>query len=256
MAVAMVMFVVRPMNIIICSWGLDLSWREKVFLGWVGPRGIVAASMASLFVLSGKIDGVNGDQRFIETFVYSVIIGTIIIQGFSAGWLARLLGLYNPRRNSWIIVGAHSFGRDIARFISTTTSANVILIDTNSTSIAEAQEEGIIRSHGISCHSIGALETTADEPWVEVDLARYNPGEVMMDSDIPTVERVLTRMSKNGKAIIGMKVYGAGRLVNRKDECLEFHNGNDFITGFTLGIESYEQLRDIQKRLPEASVRA
>jgi aryl-alcohol dehydrogenase-like predicted oxidoreductase len=122
--------------------------------------------------------------------------------------------------------------------------------------LSEAKEEGIIRAHGISCHSIGALKTAADEPWVEVDLARYNPAGVMMDDDIPVVEKVLKRMKSNGKGIIGMKVYGAGRLVHKKDECLEFHVGNDFIDGFTLGIESWEQLKDIQKRLPEASVRA
>lgn len=122
--------------------------------------------------------------------------------------------------------------------------------------LSEAKEEGIIRAHGISCHSIGALKTAADEPWVEVDLARYNPAGVMMDDDIKTVEATLSRMKKNGKTIIGMKVYGAGRLVHKKDECLEFHVGNDFIDGFTLGIESYEQLKDIQMRLPEASVRA
>ncbi|MGC9342961.1 MAG: aldo/keto reductase [Bacteroidales bacterium] len=122
--------------------------------------------------------------------------------------------------------------------------------------LSEAKEEGIIRAHGISCHSIGALKTAADEPWVEVDLARYNPAGVMMDDDIKTVEATLSRMKKNGKTIIGMKVYGAGRLVHKKDECLEFHVGNDFIDGFTLGIESYEQLKDVQMRLPEASVRA
>jgi hypothetical protein len=77
-----------------------------------------------------------------------------------------------------------------------------------------------------------------------------------MDDDIKTVEATLSRMKKNGKTIIGMKVYGAGRLVHKKDECLEFHVGNDFIDGFTLGIESYEQLKDIQMRLPEASIRA
>lgn len=121
--------------------------------------------------------------------------------------------------------------------------------------LSEAKEAGIIRAHGISCHSFGALETAADEPWVDVDLARYNPGGVMMDSDVPEVTSVLQRMKDNGKAIIGMKVYGAGRLVDKKDECLEFHTGADFIDSFTLGIESIEQLKDIQKRLPEASVR-
>ena len=121
--------------------------------------------------------------------------------------------------------------------------------------LSEAKEEGTIRAHGISCHSLGALETAADEPWVDVDLARYNPGGIAMDADVPIVRKVLTRMKNNGKAIIGMKVYGAGKLADKKDECLEFHTGAGFLDNFTLGIENYEQLKDIQKRLPEASVR-
>ena len=92
--------------------------------------------------------------------------------------------------------------------------------------LSEAKEEGIIRAHGISCHSLGALETAADEPWVDVDLARFNPGGVAMDADVNTVREVSTRMKKNGKALIGMKVYGAGQLLDKKDECLEFHTGS------------------------------
>jgi aryl-alcohol dehydrogenase-like predicted oxidoreductase len=121
--------------------------------------------------------------------------------------------------------------------------------------MAEAKEEGILRAHGISCHSLEALETAADEPWVDVDLARFNPGGARMDADVDTVQKVLERMKANGKAIIQMKVYGAGTLVDKKDECLQFHSGSDFIDAFTLGIESFEQLKDVQKRLPEASVR-
>jgi len=121
--------------------------------------------------------------------------------------------------------------------------------------LGEAKENGLIRAHGISCHSLGALEAAADEPWVDVDLARYNPGGVSMDADVSTVQKVLTRMKQNGKAIIQMKMYGAGRLVHQKDKCLQFHTGADFVDSFTLGIESIEQLKDIQKRLPEASVR-
>jgi len=122
--------------------------------------------------------------------------------------------------------------------------------------LAEAKEEGILRAHGISCHSIGALETAADEPWVEVDLARFNPGGARMDADVPTVTKVLTRMKENGKAIIGMKVYGCGELLDIKDECLQFQTGSGITDAFTMGFESIEQLKDIQKRLPEASVRA
>jgi aryl-alcohol dehydrogenase-like predicted oxidoreductase len=122
--------------------------------------------------------------------------------------------------------------------------------------LAEAKEEGIIRAHGLSCHSIGALQTAADEPWVDVDLARFNPGGARMDADVPTVRKVLTRMKANGKAIIAMKVYGCGQLLDMKDECLQFQTGEGLADAFTLGMESIEQLKDIQKRLPEASVRA
>jgi aryl-alcohol dehydrogenase-like predicted oxidoreductase len=122
--------------------------------------------------------------------------------------------------------------------------------------LAEAKEEGILRAHGVSCHSIGALETAADEPWVEVDLARFNPGGARMDADVETVQKVLTRMKDNGKAIIAMKVYGCGELLDRKDECLQFQTGTGIADAFTMGFESIEQLKDIQKRLPEASIRA
>lgn len=121
--------------------------------------------------------------------------------------------------------------------------------------LSQAKEDGIIRAHGISCHSLEALEAAAEEPWVEVDLARFNPAGVMMDSDVETVKSVLQKMKNNGKAVIGMKVYGAGRLIDKKDECLQFHTGQDIIDSFTLGLESAEQLQDILKRLPAASVR-
>ncbi|MCF8391493.1 MAG: aldo/keto reductase [Bacteroidales bacterium] len=122
--------------------------------------------------------------------------------------------------------------------------------------LSEAKENGIIKAHGISCHSFGALQTAAVEPWVEVDLARYNPGGVKMDSDVASVTKVLKTMKENGKGIISMKVYGAGQLTDKKDECLQFQSGSSFLNGFTLGIESIEQLRDVMKRYPEASVRS
>ncbi len=119
--------------------------------------------------------------------------------------------------------------------------------------LSEAKEKGIIRAHGISCHSLAALEAAADEPWVDVDLARYNPAGVLMDADVETVQNVLKKMKSNGKGIIGMKVYGAGQLLDRKDECLRFHVGNNFIDAFTLGLENEEQLKDILDRLPRVT---
>lgn len=121
--------------------------------------------------------------------------------------------------------------------------------------MSRAREDGIIRAHGISCHSLAALETAADNPWVQVDLARYNPAGSRMDADVPTVTKVLKKMKANGKGIIGMKVLGAGSLTDRIDECLQFHLAAEFIDCFTIGQESVEQFHDLQKRIPAASVR-
>lgn len=70
--------------------------------------------------------------------------------------------------------------------------------------ISEAQERGIVRSHGTSCHTLAALNTASAEPWVEIDLARINPAKVAMDADPDTVISVLKQMKENGKGVLGM----------------------------------------------------
>ena len=122
--------------------------------------------------------------------------------------------------------------------------------------LSEEKEKGTVKMLGISCHSLVALEEAAEEPWVELDLARWNPKGAHMDADVATVEKVLTKMKKNGKTIMGMKVLGQGDLTGMKDEALQFQLGTDFIDCFTIGFESYDQFKDLQERIPEASVRA
>ncbi len=121
--------------------------------------------------------------------------------------------------------------------------------------ISRAKEDGIIKAHGVSCHSLDALKTATEHPWAEVQMARFNPAGVNMDAEVPVVTEALKKMKNNGKAIINMKVFGQGRLIDRKDECLQFSMSHDFIDCFTIGVESMDQLRDLQKRIPEASVR-
>lgn len=118
-----------------------------------------------------------------------------------------------------------------------------------------AREDGIVKAHGVSCHSLPALQAAAESDWVQVDLVRFNPAKIAMDADPKTVAGVLRTMKKQGKGIIGMKVFGAGKLVDKKDECLQYHLGHDFIDNFTIGQENPEQFTDLLKRIPEASVR-
>lgn len=120
--------------------------------------------------------------------------------------------------------------------------------------LAKAREEGIIRAHGVSCHTIGALKAAANSDWVQVDLARINPFGAVMDADVPTVEKVLQRMHKDGKGIVGMKIFGGGRLVNNVDECLRYALSLDFVDAFTIGQENQSEMNDLLKRIPVNSV--
>ncbi|MCC6585627.1 MAG: aldo/keto reductase [Bryobacterales bacterium] len=121
--------------------------------------------------------------------------------------------------------------------------------------ITEAQDKGIVRTKGTSCHTLEALKTAAAEPWVEVDLARINPAQVAMDADPQTVIGVLREMKAKGKGVIGMKILGAGKLRNKVDECLQFALSLDCVDCFTIGSESQAEMMDLVKKIPAASVR-
>lgn len=121
--------------------------------------------------------------------------------------------------------------------------------------INELQEKGIVRTKGVSCHTMAALRTAAVTPWVEVDLARINPAGVAMDAAPGEVLPVLKQMKAAGKGIIGMKIFGAGKLRGKPDECLQYALAQDVVDCFTIGSESIAEMLDIAKRMPAASVR-
>lgn len=103
---SIVMFVLRPINIIISTWGQSFDVQEKLFLSWLAPRGIVAASMASLVSIELEQLGLAGAE-VIETFVFAVIGATVVLQGLSAPLLVRWLGLREPPRTSWLLLGEY-----------------------------------------------------------------------------------------------------------------------------------------------------
>jgi predicted aldo/keto reductase-like oxidoreductase len=119
--------------------------------------------------------------------------------------------------------------------------------------ISEAHEAGWIKMHGVSCHSLGALKAAAASDWVQVDLARINPTGASMDASPEVVIPILREMKAKGKAVLGMKILGAGELVKRKDECLRFALGLDCVDAFTIGAETKEQFTDLLKRIPAAA---
>lgn len=122
--------------------------------------------------------------------------------------------------------------------------------------VREAKEKKIVRTHGVSCHTLGALKAAAASEWVEVDLARLNPAGLHMDADPATVISVLKEMKSKGKGVIGMKILGQGDMRGKIDEALQYALSQDVLDCFTIGCESRSEMEDLLKRIPAASVRA
>jgi aryl-alcohol dehydrogenase-like predicted oxidoreductase len=117
---------------------------------------------------------------------------------------------------------------------------------------SEAKEKGIIRSHGVSCHSIGALRAAAKSPWVEIDLVRLNPVGAFMDSEPATVINVIKEMRAQGKGIVGMKILGQGAMRTRQDDALRFALGSGVLDAFTIGAENTHEQSDLIRRISAA----
>jgi aryl-alcohol dehydrogenase-like predicted oxidoreductase len=117
---------------------------------------------------------------------------------------------------------------------------------------SDAKQKGIIRTHGVSCHSIEALRAAARSPWVEVDLVRLNPVGAHMDADPATVISVIKEMRSQGKGIIGMKILGQGAMRKRQDEAIRFALGSGVLDAFTIGAENDTEQADLIKRVAAA----
>ena len=90
--VLVLMLVVRPAAVSVATVGLPLNWRQRLFLGWLAPRGIVTAAVASLFAIRLEQAGVLGAGR-LQGLVFLTILMTVGLQGLTAQPLARVLGL-------------------------------------------------------------------------------------------------------------------------------------------------------------------
>lgn len=139
--VLVVLFLIRPLNIFISAIGSDLSSREKLFLSWVAPRGVVAGSMASLFSLELSLKG-HMSAGFLEAFTFSIIAVTILIQGLFSGPVAYLLKVKAPLKTGWLIIGANYFSRKIADFITKISGSTCYIIDSNQDAVKEIKKAG------------------------------------------------------------------------------------------------------------------
>jgi hypothetical protein len=119
--------------------------------------------------------------------------------------------------------------------------------------LSAAQEKKQVGVVGVSCHTLDALKTAAKCPWVEVILSRINPKGASMDGSPDEVVPVLREARANGKAIIGMKIFGEGKLAGEREACMKFAQENGLLDAMTIGFETPAQIDDalrLMRRFP------
>ncbi len=149
-------FVVRPLTVFISSINSELKTNEKVFLSYISPRGIVAASIASLIGIELTKRGISGGES-IQGLVFLTIAITVLFQGLTANTVSKLLKVTVDTKRV-VIVGANAFGRLIGKLLLRE-NIEICLIDTNERLIQIAWQEGLTAVEGNSL-DINQLEKT------------------------------------------------------------------------------------------------
>jgi NhaP-type Na+/H+ or K+/H+ antiporter len=141
LTVAALMLIVRPINVWLCTWNNSLNWRQKLFVSWIGPKGIVSASVASLFAILLTQRGVTGGEA-VKALVFLTIIMTVFIQGLTAQGLANILQLKATDAKGAIIVGSNPLARLVAQLFQER-GESVVLIDTDADACKQAEQENL-----------------------------------------------------------------------------------------------------------------
>lgn len=138
---ACVVLIVRPLGVFLSSSKSGLSINEKVFISWVGPRGIVAAGIASLFGLKLTMQGVE-NANYITPLVFMIVLGTVLLNSTTAKIVAKITKVFLKKSEGILIVGASKPSRLIATYLKNN-DRRVVLIDSNKSSISYALKEGL-----------------------------------------------------------------------------------------------------------------
>ena len=133
---AIVVFIIRPLAVFASTRNSKLKLNEKLFISWVGPRGIVAAGIASLFGSKLLKQGVDGAE-YITPLVFMIVLGTVLFNATTARLFAKMVGVLLKTSDAILFVGASSPARLIAKYLKDN-GKRVILIDSNKDFIAQA----------------------------------------------------------------------------------------------------------------------
>jgi hypothetical protein len=139
-------FLARPAKILVCTFGQDVSWKERGLLAWIAPRGIVAAAISALFSERLVAEGYP-EAALLVPLTFIMIIGTVVLQSATARPLARALGVAEPSPRGFLIVGANPFSRALAAALAAH-EFRCVIADTNWEDLRQARMEGLETYYG------------------------------------------------------------------------------------------------------------
>ena len=122
--------------------------------------------------------------------------------------------------------------------------------------LEKLKRKGIVRAHGVSCHSLPALQAAADEPWVDSVNVRINAYGKNMDGPVAKVEPVVRKLHKAGKGVIGMKLIGEGAFRNsdeKRDNSVRYVLTLGCVDAMVVGFEKVEEIDDFAARVRKVS---
>lgn len=138
---AVVVFVVRPLGVFLSSYKSTLQTNEKLFISWVGPRGIVAAGVASLFGLK-LVEQEVPSAELITPLVFVIVLGTVLLNATTARPFAKLVGVFLRDSQGILIVGSSSFSRIVGKYLKDN-DRHVVIVDNNKSNIDKAKDMGL-----------------------------------------------------------------------------------------------------------------
>ncbi len=144
--IGLLILIIRPVTVLVSTIGSSLNFRERFFLSWMAPRGIVAAAVTSLFAYELAAKDIPGADLMVPVMFF-VIIATITIYGLSAKPLARWLKIADPNPQGCLILGAHECGRTLGKILQKQGYA-VMMVDTNWSNLSRARMQDLPTYYG------------------------------------------------------------------------------------------------------------
>lgn len=221
-------FIARPLKILVSTWGTDFTWQEKTLLSWIAPRGIVAAAISAIFA-ERLVEIGYEEANMLVALTFFAIIGTVVLQSATAGFLARWLGVAEPTPKGYLMVGANSFARDLAVELGKF-DIRCVLADSNWENISAARMAGLETFYGnpVSEHAdihldlagVGNLLALSHQRYVNVisalhysaDFGERRVFRLASSTDLSSSEKHTVSSSFQGGQLFGSDISYAGLI--------------------------------------------